>query len=190
MRRIHNQYVIKYNEMQAFSQGHSMLTAAMPAPNRYVWQSWRPWQPAWANSDLWHKHMGHLGPAALTQLGHNTLGVRLWGPSMAKCPHCALAKVTQQISHHPNPNKATRPFYRVHLDWFNLEEGWDRYQYDGRLVRHCLLLVCEATGMTLTYFTTCAKEDENLPIVQDAINWLHLHYNLAVKIVRSDGEMD
>ena len=44
--------------------------------------------------------------------------------------------------------------------------------------------------MTLTYFTTCAKEDENLPIVRDAINWLHLHYNLTVKIVRSDDEMD
>ena len=61
---------------------------------------------------------------------------------------------------------------------------------DGRLVRRCLLLVCEATGMTLAYFTTCAKEDENLPIVRDAINWLHLHYNLTVKIVRSDDEMD
>ena len=44
--------------------------------------------------------------------------------------------------------------------------------------------------MTLVYFTTCAKENENLPIIQDAINWLHLRYNLAVKIIRSDGEMN
>jgi hypothetical protein len=44
--------------------------------------------------------------------------------------------------------------------------------------------------MTLAYFTTCAKENENLPIIRDAINWLHLRYNLAVKIVRSDGEMN
>src|SRR5438045_8556045 len=109
--------------------------------------------------------MGHLGPAALTQLSHNTLRVRLQGPLTTKCPHCALAKITQQISHHLNPNKATRPFYQVHLDWFDLEEGWDGYQYDGRLVWCCLLLVCEATGMTLAYFTTCVKEDENLPIV-------------------------
>ena len=109
--------------------------------------------------------MGHLGPAALALLSHNTLRVRLRGPLMTKCPHCALAKITQQISCRPNPNKAARPFYRVHLDWFNLEEGWDGYQYDGRLVRRCLLLVCEAMGMTLVYFTTCAKEDENLPIV-------------------------
>src|SRR5438045_7097684 len=97
-RRIHNQYVIEYNETQTSVQGHSVLATTML--NRYVWQSRRLQQPAWANSDLWHKCMGHLDPAALTQLGHNTLGVRLWGLLMAKCPHCALAKVTQQISHH------------------------------------------------------------------------------------------
>jgi hypothetical protein len=190
-RRIHNQYVIEYNETQTSSQGHSVLaTTTTQSPRRYIRQSRRPRQPAWANSDLWHKRMGHLGPAALAQLGRNTLGVKLRGPSTAKCPHCALAKITQQISRRPDPNKATKPFYRVHLDWFDLKEGWDGYQHDGRLVRRCLLLVCEATGMTLAYFTTCAKEDENLPIIRDAINWLHLRYNLAVKEVRSDGEMN
>ena len=40
------------------------------------------------------------------------------------------------------------------------------------------------------YFTTCARENENLSIVRDAVNWLHLRYNLAVKIIRLDGEMD
>ena len=42
----------------------------------------------------------------------------------------------------------------------------------------------EATGMTLAYFTTCAKENENLPIIRDAINWLHLRYNLDRKSKR------
>ena len=54
----------------------------------------------------------------------------------------------------------------------------------------CVLIICEATGMTLSYFTTCSKEHENLSIVRDAVNWLHLRYNLAVFLVRSDGEMD
>jgi hypothetical protein len=44
--------------------------------------------------------------------------------------------------------------------------------------------------MTLAYFTTCAKENENLPIIRDAVNWLHLQYNIAVKIIRSDREMN
>ena len=48
----------------------------------------------------------------------------------------------------------------------------------------------EATGMTLAYFTTCSKEDENLPIVKDAINWLSLRYSLKVSVIRTDNEMN
>ena len=92
--------------------------------------------------------MGHIDLTALTKLGQNTIGVRLRGPSTAKYSNCAMAKITRQISRRPNPNKVTRPFYRIYLDWFDLEEGWDRYQYDGQLVRRCLLLTCEATGIT------------------------------------------
>jgi hypothetical protein len=67
-----------------------------------------------------------------------------------------------------------KPFYRIHLDWFDFEEGWDKYQYDGRVVWHCLLMTYKAIGMTLAYFTTCLKENKNLLIIRDAINWLHL----------------
>jgi hypothetical protein len=44
--------------------------------------------------------------------------------------------------------------------------------------------------MTLAYFTICAKENENLPIIRDTVNWLYLRYNIAVKIILSDGEMN
>ena len=101
-----------------------------------------------------------------------------------------MAKITRQIFRRPSPNKATKPFYRIYLDWFDLEEGWDGYQYDGRVIRRYLLMTCEATGMTQAYFTTCSKENENLPIIRDAINWLHLQYNIAVKKIRSDGKMN
>ena len=53
-----------------------------------------------------------------------------------------------------------------------------------------MLFVYKATGIILAYFTTYTREDENLPIIRDAINWIHLRYSLAVKIVRSNGEMD
>src|ERR1700721_584992 len=134
--------------------------------------------------------MGHVGPAALAQLGNRSLGAKIRGPSTTKCPDCALAKIKQQISRRPNPNKSTRPFHKVHIDWFDLEAGWDSYQPEGRLIRRCLILTCEATGMALTYFTTCSREDENLPILQDAVNHLQLRYNLKIKVVRSDNEMN
>jgi hypothetical protein len=43
--------------------------------------------------------------------------------------------------------------------------------------------------MTLPYFTTSAREDEDLPIIKDAINWLQLRYDLKASVVRSDDEM-
>jgi hypothetical protein len=186
-RKIHGQYVVEYHQ-SARPQGE-VLTASSSTP-RFTKQSRSPRQAAWASADLWHKRLGHLGQAALSHVGRQALGVKLRGPSTAQCQECAMAKITRQISRRPDSNKSTKPYHRVHIDWFDLQEGWDGYQHDGKLVRRCVLTICKATGMTLSYFTTCSKEDENIPIVRDAVNWLHLRHNLAVSLVRSDGEMD
>lgn len=113
--------------------------------------------------------MGHKGPLTLYKLGKECLGVRLRGKNMSLCPHCALSKMTQQISRLPPANKATRPFYRVFIDWLDLEQGWDSYQGDGAIVRRVMVVVCEATGMAITYFTQSSKEDENLPLTRDFV---------------------
>lgn len=73
--------------------------------------------------DTWHRRMGHIGPLSLYKLGKECLGVKLKGKSMSQCPHCALSKITQQISRRPPANKSTKPFHRVFVDWQNLEEG-------------------------------------------------------------------
>ena len=44
--------------------------------------------------------------------------------------------------------------------------------------------------MAIIYFTQSAKEDKNLSLVQDFVTWLVLRYNLEVKIIRSDNEMN
>ena len=189
-KRIHNQYVLEHNLDESMPL-HTVLntTLAIKRPQRFTRQSTRPRQPAWATSDIWHKRMGHLGPAALAKLGTQTIGVRLRGPSTSQCQDCAMAKITRQISRRPDPNKSTKPFHTVHIDWFDLAEGWDEYQPDGRLVRRCMIMTCEATGKAIGYFTTSAREDENLPTIKDAINWLDLRYHLKVCVVRSDDEM-
>lgn len=53
-----------------------------------------------------------------------------------------------------------------------------------------MVVVCEDTGMTITYFTQSAKENENLPLIHDFVTWLALRYNLGVRIIRSDNEMN
>jgi hypothetical protein len=191
-RRMHGQYVIEYNENGTTSAIHAVLNTSSSdgRPKRFIPQSKTTRQPAWANSTLWHRRMGHIGPTALSHLVKQTLGVRIRGPSTSQCQDCALAKITQQISRRPDPNKSTIPFQQVHIDWFDLEEGWDGYQGDGRIVQRCVLIICEATGKALGYFTTSSREDENLTIIKDTVNWLKLRYNLPISVVRSDSEMN
>ena len=144
-----------------------------------------------ASLDTWHRKMGHIGPFGLHKLGKECLGVSLRpGKSMSQCPHCALSKITQQISQVPPANKSTRPFHCVYSDWLDLDEGWDSYQGDGALVHRVMVAVCEATGMAMTYFTQSSKESKNLLLVTDFVTFLALRYNLEVKVIRSDNELN
>ena len=57
-------------------------------------------------------------------------------------------------------------------------------------MKRVMVIVCEATGMAITYFTQSAREDENLLLTQGFVTWLVLHYNLEVKIIRSDNKIN
>ena len=137
-----------------------------------------------AISDTWHRRMGHISPLGLQMLGKDCLGVRLQGRKISQCTHCAVSKISQQVSRWPPSNQSTRPFHRVYIDWLDLEDGWDSYQGDGAVVRRAMVAVCEATGMAVTYFTQSAKESQNLPLTQNLVNWLAKRYNLDVKVIR------
>lgn len=79
---------------------------------------------------------------------------------MSQCPHYTLSKMTQQISRRLPANKSTRPFYQVFVGWLDLKERWDTYQGDRAIVRQAIVVVCEATGMAVTYFTQSLKENK------------------------------
>ena len=118
-RRSHGQYFLEHRQAETYTT----FTVITTNQKRYSNRSREQRQPAWANPNRWYEQMGHIGSTALTKLGQNTIRVRLRGPSTTKCLNCAMAKITRQISHRPNPNKATQPFYQIYLDWFDLEEG-------------------------------------------------------------------
>ncbi len=143
-----------------------------------------------ATPDIWHQKMGHIGPLGLYKLRKECLRVRLQGKKISQCPHCLLSKVTQQISRRLSANKATRPIYQVFINWLDLEEGYDGYQEDVAIVRRGIVIICETTGMAITYFTQSAKEDKNLLLAQDFVTWLAFCYNMNVKVVRSDNQMN
>ena len=39
-------------------------------------------------------------------------------------------------------------------------------------------------------FTQSAKKDKNFPLMQNFVTWLALQYNLEVKVIWSDNEMN
>ncbi len=78
----------------------------------------------------------------------------------------------------------------MYIDWLDLEDAWDSYQGDGAVVTRAMVAVCEASGMAVNYFTKSAKESENLPLTQNLVNWLAKRYNLDVKVIRSDNEIN
>lgn len=53
-----------------------------------------------------------------------------------------------------------------------------------------MAVICEATGMTITYFTNLSKENKNFPLVQNFVTWLALHHNLEVKVICFDNEFN
>ena len=58
------------------------------------------------------------------------------------------------------------------------------------MVRLVIVAICKATGMAITYFTQSAKESENLPLIQNLVNWFAKHYNLYIKVIRLDNKMN
>ncbi len=88
-----------------------------------------------AISDTWHRRMSYIGPLGLNMLGKKCLGVRLRGKKTSQCTHCAVSKISHQVSYRPPSNQTKRPFHRPYIDWLDLEDGWDSYQSDGVVVR-------------------------------------------------------
>ena len=53
-----------------------------------------------------------------------------------------------------------------------------------------MVIICEATGMAITYFIQSAKEDKNLLLTKDFLTWLALRYNLEIKVIQSNNKMN
>ena len=143
-----------------------------------------------AFANVWHHQMNHLKPFGLHHLNKKCLGVRLKGLNMSQCDVCAKAKMTNQVFHRPPINRPTRPFYKVNIDWEDLDEGWNNYQSDGTIIKRIMKIICQIINMMITYFILIRKKNENLSFIQNLIIWTSFRYNFNIKIIRSDHEMN
>ncbi len=71
---------------------------------------------------LWHKRLGHPGPAAIEHLVHHSEGVRIKGVTTVECNACGRAKSRRQIRRAPRINDEG-PGERIAIDFHSYEEG-------------------------------------------------------------------
>ena len=71
---------------------------------------------------LWHKRLGHPGPAAIEHLVHQSEGVRIKGVTTVKCDACGRAKLKRQIRRTPRINDEGLG-EQIALDFHSYEEG-------------------------------------------------------------------
>ena len=84
VKKRHDQWVLEYNPIV-----ESVFTAqsALPKPDKE------------GSINLWHRRLGHIGPAAVGHLPEVAIGVKLLqGPKTIECEVCSLSKAHQQIS--------------------------------------------------------------------------------------------
>jgi hypothetical protein len=132
---------------------------------------------------LWHKRLGHPGPAAIEHLVHQSEGVKIKGTTTVECDACGRAKSKRQIRRTPRVNN-DGPGERIALDFHSYEEGsstkeksqllivdrysrytWDLYLKDNRPARSIIRL--------LEIFT----------------RFLKTQFNITVKVIETDNEI-
>ncbi|HEY9845600.1 MAG TPA: GAG-pre-integrase domain-containing protein, partial [Candidatus Caenarcaniphilales bacterium] len=106
---IHGQWVLEYHPPTESSyHTHKINSRTRRAPQK-------------ASALLWHKRLGHPGPAAVEHLVQQAEGVRIKGITTVQCNSCGKAKSRRQISRAPRINDEG-PGERLAIDFHSYEE--------------------------------------------------------------------
>ncbi|KAF7575750.1 hypothetical protein PtrM4_073740, partial [Pyrenophora tritici-repentis] len=102
------QWVLEYNPLaQAFVHTKAITARTQRGPKK-------------ASAMLWHKRLGHPGPAAIEHLVQQSEGVRVQGVTTVQCDSCGRAKSKRQIRRLPRTNDEG-PGERLAIDFHTYE---------------------------------------------------------------------
>jgi hypothetical protein len=179
------QRVIEGNETEPSFRGNGTPYAFSTKRARLLRRSARKLQQvSSATGYLWHLRMGHAGPEAIHHLETHCRGAKVTsrGPSTKECIGYARAKVKNLISRRRPDYIYTTLFQKVHINWFNVAEGIDGTE-------RVMFIICEATGMIMSYFFTSRGESGSLEALISCSKWLRERYNLRISVICSDNEL-
>nr|CEG03241.1 unnamed protein product [Fusarium acuminatum CS5907] len=130
---------------------------------------------------LWHIRAGHLGKDALERLVSKARGVKIKGISRIECETCATTYARRVVSRRSSERRSPRPFWRVHWDLQDYEEG-----YNG--CKWLLLLKDEYSGCLYAYPLVTKGKEPILNVILLFDRWVKRQFGLVICILRSDNE--
>jgi hypothetical protein len=165
------QWVLEYNPVPpATYHTHKTTTRTKRGPQK-------------ASAALWHKRLGHPGPAAIEHLVQQAEGVRVKGITTVECNSCGRAKSRRQISRAPRIND-DGPGERLSIDF---------HTYETQSVtkeKSQMLITDKFSGMQWDlYFTDHRTAKSIIKALSIFILFLKNHYNIAVKTIEADNEI-
>lgn len=165
------QWVLEYDPLPSASYHvHKTTSRTKKAPQK-------------ASAMLWHKRLGHPGPAAIEHLVQQAEGVRVKGITTVECNSCGRAKSRRQISRAPRTND-DGPGERIALDFHTYEtQGVTKEKSQ-------MLLVDKFSGLQWDlYFTDNRTAKSIIKALSTFILFLKNHYNVSVKTIEADNEI-
>jgi hypothetical protein len=168
---MHGQWVLEYQPLPAaLFHTRRITTRTKRGPQR-------------ATALLWHKRLGHSGPASIEHLVQQSEEVRIKGITTVQCNSCGRAKSRRQISRAPQINN-DGPGERLSIDL---------HSYKHQAVtkeKSQMLITCKFSKMQWdAYFTDNQTAKSIIKALSTFILFLKNHYNISVKTIKADNEI-
>jgi len=140
-------------------------------------------RPQKASALLWHKRLGHPGPAAIEHLVQQTEGVRVKGVTTVECNSCGKAKVRRQISRAPRINEQG-PAERLTIDFHSYED--QLYNKE----KSQMLITDKYSGFQWDfYFTDNRTAKSIIKSLTNFFQFLKNQFGITPKVIEADNEI-
>jgi transposase InsO family protein len=139
--------------------------------------------PQRATAILWHKRLGHPGPAAIEHLMQQAQGVRIKGITTVECNSCGRAKIRRQISRAPRTNNQG-PGERIAIDF----HSYEKQSYNKELSQ--LLITDKYSRFQWDFYLKDNRTAKSIiKILTNFVKFLQTQYNITPKVVETDNEI-
>ena len=132
---------------------------------------------------LWHKRLGHPGPAAIEHLVQQAEGVRVKGITTVECNACGKAKIRRQISRAPRMNDQG-PGERISIDF----HSYEKQSFNRELSQ--LLITDKCSRYQWDFYLTDHRIARSIiQVLSNFIKFLQNQFNITPKVIETDNEI-